>query len=68
MKLNDAISVAVRVCMQAALEQTNGNVRAAAVVVGVHRTAFYKLAAKHGLELRAKRTIAMPELRLWRQP
>lgn len=69
MKLTDAISVAVRICMKAALDETNGNVTEAAVRIGVDRTHFYALAKKHAVPMAKRRrpVSAVQELANWRR-
>lgn len=68
MKLSQAVSFAVHICMTAALDETRGNVKQAAVIVGVNRTQFYKIAARHGVTLRKPRVNgAAPELANWRR-
>lgn len=69
MKLSDAISIAIRTCIESTLEQCGGNVKAAAKVLGVHRSQIYKLANKHALTVRKPRSLVLvPELANWRRP
>lgn len=70
MKLNDAISIAIRVCIESAVEQSGGNVKRAALLIGVHRTHLYKLASVHGARLpkRPRAIAAVPELAQWSRP
>jgi DNA-binding NtrC family response regulator len=69
MKLTAAISLATRICIESALEQSGGNVKEAAQIIGVHRTHLYDLAAKHGVSMARRRRsiLVVPELAQWKR-
>lgn len=69
MTLSDAIHRAARRCMQDALKQTNGNVQAAARILGVNRSDFYKRAVRYGVSITRKRrsVSVVQEMAMWRR-
>jgi transcriptional regulator of acetoin/glycerol metabolism len=54
MKLSDIQAIAARICIEHALAVCHGNVAAAARVIGVKRTTFYKICTRHRIEIRKR--------------